>query len=58
MMNSVREVVAVAVRAQVGHELVEVVCARAERAAGGEVDVADDLVHAHFSCDEIGRAHV
>ena len=49
VMDRVREVVAVAVRAEVRDELVEVVCARAERAAGRQVDVPDDLVHADAS---------
>ena len=51
LVDLVREVVAVAVRAQVRHELVQVVRARAERAAGREVDVAHDLVHAHAPRD-------
>ena len=51
VVDLVREVVPVAVRAQVRHELVQVVRARAERAAGREVDVADDLVHADAAGD-------
>lgn len=50
-VDLVREVVPVPVRAQVRHELVQVVRARAERAAGREVDVADHLVHAHAPRD-------
>ena len=49
VVDRVREVVAVAVRAQVRDELVEVVCARAERATWREVNVTDDLVHADLS---------
>ena len=51
VVDLVREVVPIAVRAQVRHELVQVVRARAERAAGREVDVADDLVHAYTTGD-------
>lgn len=43
----VRKVVAVPVLLEVRHELVDVLRHRAERAAAGrEMDVADDLVHA------------
>lgn len=51
VMDCVREVVAVAICAEVGHKLVQAVRARAERAAGGKVDVADDLVHAQTAGD-------
>ena len=44
MMNSVREVVAVAVRAQVRYELVEVVRTSAEGAARRQVNVTNNLV--------------
>ena len=46
-VDRVREVVAVAVRAEVRDELIEVVCAGTERATRRKVDVADDLVHAY-----------
>ena len=58
VVDLVREVVPVAVRAEVRHELVQVVRARAERAAGREVDVADDLVHAHLTRDVAALARL
>lgn len=51
VVDRVGEVVAVAVRAEVRHKLVEAVGTRAERATGGEVNVANDLVHAHTTSD-------
>lgn len=57
VVDRVGEVVAVAIRFQVRHKLIEAVGARAERATGGEVNVANDLVHAHTTSDvaSLGR---
>lgn len=43
-VNLVGKIVPIAVLLQVRHKIVDILCARAERTTGGEVNVADDLV--------------
>lgn len=51
LVDGVREIMAAAFFAEVRYKLIEIAPACLEGASGGEMDVADDLVHAHTTRD-------